>query len=111
MSCCIQKHPLTAAESCGASALEIAEVLNGARVLHEATNTGEQGATDPDVSKVDDFANNSHLPAWKQECIRNYVACQNEPDWQGACYDCLRRCEGQQDWPFEMCWPKGKRRK
>ncbi|HEX5746363.1 MAG TPA: Wall-associated protein precursor [Archangium sp.] len=37
MSCCIQRWPLNAAEQCGASAAEIAEVLNGARVLHEMT--------------------------------------------------------------------------
>ncbi len=39
MSCCIQRWPLSAAESCGASAAEIARVLNGARVLHEMTQT------------------------------------------------------------------------
>lgn len=37
MSCCIQRWPLSVAENCGASAAEIAEVLNGARVLHEMT--------------------------------------------------------------------------
>ncbi|HYO72308.1 MAG TPA: Wall-associated protein precursor [Archangium sp.] len=37
MSCCIQRWPLSAAENCGATAAEIAEVLNGARVLHEMT--------------------------------------------------------------------------
>ncbi|WP_152622407.1 Wall-associated protein precursor [Archangium violaceum] len=39
MSCCIQRWPLSAAEHCGASAAEIAEVLNGARVLHEMAKT------------------------------------------------------------------------
>jgi hypothetical protein len=40
MTCCIQQAPLTAAQRCGASASEIARVINGARVLHEATQTG-----------------------------------------------------------------------
>ena len=39
MSCCIQRWPLSAAQNCGASAAEIAEVLNGAKVLHDATRT------------------------------------------------------------------------
>ncbi|SEK74851.1 hypothetical protein SAMN05444354_102237 [Stigmatella aurantiaca] len=71
----------------------------------------EAASADATSEQEDDFANNAHLPEWKQECIRNYVACQNETDWQGPCYDCLRRCEGQQDWPFGMCWPLGKKEK
>jgi hypothetical protein len=39
MECCIKKHPLTAAESCGATSAEIAEALNGTKVLYEATET------------------------------------------------------------------------
>ena len=39
MSCCIQRFPTTAARSCGASLAEIAEVLNGAKVLYEVTQT------------------------------------------------------------------------
>ncbi len=37
VDCCIQRWPLNAAEACGASAARIAEVLNGAKVLHDAT--------------------------------------------------------------------------
>ncbi|AKJ01331.1 Wall-associated protein precursor [Archangium gephyra] len=37
MDCCIRKEPLTAAQRCGASSSEIAEALNGVKVLHEAT--------------------------------------------------------------------------
>lgn len=110
MSCCIQNHPLTAVESCGASAQDIAEVFNGARVLNEATKAEETTTEEVDIPSEDDFANNRHLPEWKQDCIRNYVACRNESDWQGPCYDCLRRCEGQQQWPFKMCWPNGQGR-
>ncbi len=39
MTCCIQQAPLTATQRCGASASEIARVINGARVLHDATQT------------------------------------------------------------------------
>ncbi|WP_225411217.1 hypothetical protein [Stigmatella hybrida] len=111
MSCCIQKNPLTPAASCGASAQDIAEALTGAKALHQAAKMEEAASADATREQEDDFANNAHLPEWKQECIRNYVACQNETDWQGPCYDCLRRCEGQQDWPFGMCWPLGKKEK
>jgi hypothetical protein len=38
MSCCIQRFPLTAAQSCGASPEEIAAVLNGAKSLYDATH-------------------------------------------------------------------------
>jgi len=107
MECCIKKFPTTAAQSCGATAGEIASVLNGARILNEAMQPDQE----PAVTTEDDFANNRELPEWKQTCIRNYVACQNEPDWKGPCFECLRRCEGQQDWPFEMCWPPGKKGK
>jgi hypothetical protein len=37
VDCCIQKSPLSAAESCGASPAQIAEALKGAKVLHDAT--------------------------------------------------------------------------
>jgi hypothetical protein len=107
MECCIKKFPTTAAQSCGATAAEIASVLNGARVLSEATQPDQETT----VTTEDEFANNRELPEWKQVCIRNYVACQNEPDWKGPCFECLRRCEGQQEWPFEMCWPPGKKGK
>jgi hypothetical protein len=92
--CCIKKFPTTAAESCGASATEVAEILNGARVLNEAAKDAEVG--------TDDFANNADLPEWKQQCIRNYVSCKSE-GWTGDCYACIRYCEGQQEWPRDKC--------
>jgi hypothetical protein len=100
--CCIKKFPTTARESCGATASEVADVLNGARVLSEATKVEEEDA--------DDFANNAHLPEWKQKCIRNYVNCQNE-GWTGSCYDCLRNCEGQRAWPSDRCRERKKKEK
>lgn len=39
VSCCIQRFPLTAAQDCAASAAEVAEVLNGAKLLYEITQT------------------------------------------------------------------------
>lgn len=100
-------------ESCGATLEEMAEVLNGARVLNEAAEATEDAASPGGAAqdKEDDFANNSHLPAWKQRCIKNHYACKQEPDWTGPCYDCLRRCEGQQEWPLSMCSPTRSRKK
>lgn len=98
VNCCIKKFPLSPVESCGVTEAEALEVLNGLRMAYEAAkNAGDD---------ADDFANNAHLPEWKQECISNYVACKTQPDWTGPCYDCLQRCEGQQRWPFAMCSPR-----
>ena len=93
--CCIKKYPATASESCGATASEVADVLNSARTFNQAAKDGEEEDTD-------DFANNALLPEWKQECIRRYVDCKNE-DWTGNCHDCIRSCEGQREWPFSKC--------
>jgi hypothetical protein len=98
VNCCIKKFPLSPVESCGVTEAEALGVLSGILVAAgAATAAGDE----------DDFANNAHLPEWKQECIRNYVACKSRPGWKGPCYDCLRRCEGQQQWPFRMCSPSG----
>jgi hypothetical protein len=103
MVCCIKKFPLTAKESCGAAAVEVAEVLNGVKVLNEATEqTAPETATG---QETDEFAHNSHLPEWKQRCIRAYNQCQDD-GWTGSCHDCLRRCEGQHEWPTTMCGPR-----
>lgn len=88
MACCIKKFPLSPRESCAASDAEALLILNGIRMAIE------EG----------DFANSAELPAWKQECIQNYVHCVDDA-WGGPCYDCLRRCEGQYKWPAEMCPP------
>lgn len=94
VNCCIKKFPLSPVESCAATEAEAFEVLNGLKMAYEAAQAAEDAE--------DDFANNEHLPEWKQRCIRNYVDCKNE-GWMGSCYQCLRSCEGQQDWPFNQC--------
>jgi hypothetical protein len=117
MSCCIQQFPLSPVEKCGADPLEAARILSALSKVIGTAQTAvmatehEAEEAEADGEKADDFANNADLPEWKQQCIRNYVACQTEPDWRGPCYACLRRCEGQQDWPFGMCWPPGKKGK
>jgi hypothetical protein len=103
MVCCIKKFPRTPMESCGATAVEVAEVLNGAKVLNEAAQQDAQGTTNE--QDVDEFAHNAQLPEWKQRCIRGYNQCQDD-GWTGSCYDCLRRCEGQHEWPTTMCGPR-----
>jgi hypothetical protein len=56
MSCCIQRFPLTAAQSCGASPAEIAEVFNSAKLLYEATQTEvvrlEEEAQEPEDAEA-----------------------------------------------------------
>jgi hypothetical protein len=101
VACCIKKYPATASASCGATADEVAGVLNGMRVLNEAATSTEDAGTD-------DFANNAELPEWKQRCIRNYVSCKDE-GWMGPCIDCLRYCEGQQEWPLDKCYERKSR--
>ena len=100
--CCIKKFPTTATESCGATASEVADVLNGARVLNQVAKA-EDAEED-----ADDFANNAHLEEWKQECIRRYVDCKNH-GWTGNCHDCIRYCEGQREWPFSKCRERRKK--
>ena len=110
MVCCIKKFPLTPVESCGATAADVAGVLNGVRVLHEAAQSSD-GAAAPVAGgkeEEDDFANNAHLPEWKQRCIRAYTDCIND-GWTGNCHDCLRYCEGQQEWPSRTCAPPKRR--
>ncbi len=94
VNCCIKKFPLSPVERCAATEVQVLEALNGLRMAYEAAqNAGDE---------EDDFANNLHLPEWKQRCIRNFVDCKNE-GWMGSCYQCLRYCEGQQEWPFNQC--------
>jgi hypothetical protein len=103
MVCCIKKFPRTPVESCGATAAEAAEVLNGVKVLNEATQPTADGTAQEEGD--DEFAHNAHLPEWKQRCIRAYSQCQDDA-WTGSCHDCLRRCEGQHEWPTTMCGPR-----
>jgi hypothetical protein len=105
MVCCIKKFPLTAIESCGATAAEVAEVLNGARILNEAAQQEKDGlAETPKESAKDDPDE-----GWREHCRENYVLCrdQKKPRWVGDCYACFRYCEGQHEWPFHLCRPRG----
>ncbi len=101
MNCCIKKYPLTPAESCGASAADIAEVLNGARVLNEAAQAAEDSAKANEEEEDPD-------EGWREHCRDVYVLCrdQKKPRWVGPCDDCLRNCHGQKQWPFHWCHPK-----
>jgi hypothetical protein len=81
------------------------EAAYEAEAAHAATSHIESEDADADT---DDFANNAHLPEWKQRCIKGFVRCENLR-WTGDCYACLRRCEGQHEWPTRMCRPRRKR--
>ncbi|HZH13309.1 MAG TPA: Wall-associated protein precursor [Archangium sp.] len=58
VDCCIQRWPLNAAEACGASAARIAEVLNGAKVLHDATQSAgvtlKEEAHEPESAEAEE---------------------------------------------------------
>jgi hypothetical protein len=105
MVCCIKKFPRTAMESCGAAATEVAEVLNGAKVLNEAVQ--QEGANAPEALKQP--TEDDPDEGWREHCRENYVLCrdQKKPRWQGDCYACFRYCEGQHEWPFHLCRPRG----
>jgi hypothetical protein len=57
VDCCIQRWPQSAAERCGATSSQIAEALNGARVIHEATGAEvmlKEEAPENESAKADD---------------------------------------------------------
>lgn len=104
-ACCIKKFPLSPRESCAASRTEILETLMAVDAAYQATRSTE--GEDEDEAE-DDFANNAHLPEWKQRCIKGFVDCENRR-WTGNCYNCLRYCEGQREWPSQACRPRAER--
>ena len=92
MSCCIQNHPLTPVQSCGADPLEAAEVLDALGQIAAAARVLE--------------AAGRREPPWKKECRRLYTECMDK-GWVGTwnCVDCFRFCEGQQGkWPEDRCF-------
>jgi hypothetical protein len=108
MVCCIKKFPLTPVESCGATAVEAAEVLNGAKALNEATKPAVNEAAKADGQKDATATEDDPDDGWKQHCRDTYVACRDQKGWVGDCYACFRYCEGQRQWPFHLCTRKGK---
>jgi hypothetical protein len=104
MVCCIKKFPLTPVESCGATAAEAAEVLNGVKVLNEAAS---QESSQP-AETAKESAKDDPDEGWREHCRETYVLCrdQKKPRWVGDCYACFRYCEGQRQWPFDQCHPK-----
>ncbi|MCP3143729.1 hypothetical protein [Pyxidicoccus xibeiensis] len=94
MVCCIKKFPTTAAESCAATAVEVAEVLAGLQVLGETASAVTDGAPEEDEEDPDE--------GYRQHCIDMYVLCVHRK-WTGDCHDCLRYCQGQKQWPFNIC--------
>lgn len=108
VSCCVERHPLTAVESCGADPVRVATILKTLEVLYAAAHPGDKAAAATDVADVEqteDWSSVADLPEWKQLCIKSYYACKDK-GWTGSCYDCLRYCEGQQEWPTSRCGPR-----
>lgn len=98
MVCCIKNFPATPVQSCGATVVEVAEVLNGAQVLGEAAGAADEGAQ----GKADEDAAEDPDEGYRQHCIDMYVLCVHRK-WTGNCHDCLRYCQGQRQWPFNIC--------
>ncbi len=110
VSCCVQRNPLTAVQSCGADPAKVASILKTFESLYAATHPGAKAAQETDVAEAgqkEDWTSIAELPAWKQLCIKTYYACKDR-GWTGKCDDCLRYCEGQQEWPTSMCRPRKK---
>jgi hypothetical protein len=93
MSCCIQNHPFTFVQNCGADPFEAAKILEALGQMEAAARALEAAG---------------RLPKWKKKCMENYNKCINK-GWVGTwnCVDCLRYCEGQQgEWPKDRCFPE-----
>ncbi len=93
MNCCIQNHPLTPVQSCGADPSEAAKILEALGQFAAAAQVLEAAG---------------RLPKWKRKCMDSYNKCINK-GWVGTwnCVDCLRYCEGQQGvWPEDRCFPE-----
>ncbi|ADO74477.1 uncharacterized protein STAUR_6720 [Stigmatella aurantiaca DW4/3-1] len=92
MVCCIKKFSLTSIERCGATAAEMAEVLNGVKVLEEVAQqeSGQLAGTEKES------AEDEPDEGWREHCRETYVLCrdQKKPRWVGDCYACFRYGEG-----------------
>ncbi|HEX8705769.1 MAG TPA: hypothetical protein VF815_43440 [Myxococcaceae bacterium] len=91
MSCCIQNHPFTFVQNCGADPFEAAKILEVLGQIEAAARALEAAGK---------------LPKWKKECMNKYNQCIEE-NWVGTwtCVDCFRYCEGQQGkWPGDRCF-------
>ena len=108
VSCCVQRNPLTAVQSCGADPAKVATILKTLEVLYETEHPEAKDAAEADVTEVEqaeDWSSVADLPEWKQRCIKFWNACKNK-GWAGPCTDCMRYCEGQHEWPTHMCGPR-----
>lgn len=100
ISCCVERNPFTAVESCGADPMRVAEILKALAEVYatleitpatEATQTGDQAE-----------AAGQPIPRWRRKCIMTYARCVDEK-WGGRCDECLRLCVGQRTWPKNRC--------
>jgi hypothetical protein len=93
MSCCIQNHPLTPVQSCGADPVEAAQILKTLEELDKAAQTATlKGVDVPERGEERD--DGEEREDWKEWCIEQYNRCV-ELKWTGNCSDCLQRCQGQ----------------
>jgi hypothetical protein len=75
MSCCIQNHPLTPVQSCGADPLEAAEILKTFESLYAANPEAKEAAAADvaEVEQAEDWTSIADLPEWKQRCIKFHL--------------------------------------
>lgn len=110
VSCCVQNHPVTPVESCGADPLEAERILEALGNLDAARKLATlKGVDVPERGEERD--DGEERPDWREYCIEQYTRCQ-DLKWTGNCASCLERCKGQRGiWPEEMCSAPTTRRK
>jgi hypothetical protein len=109
VSCCVERNPFTAVESCGADPAQIASILKTLAEIYatmestpatEATSTAEGSEATQTGEQAETAA--QPIPRWRRKCIMTYVECVDKK-WVGRCDACLRRCVAQHKWPKDMC--------
>ncbi len=99
VSCCVERNPFTALESCGADPVRAASILKTLAEAYAVLETPpESEATE--ASQTEAAA--QPIPRWRQKCIMTYVQCVDKK-WNAKCDDCLRTCVGQRKWPEDRC--------
>jgi hypothetical protein len=80
VSCCVQRNPLTAVQSCGADPDKVASILKTFEMLYATAHPEAKKAAEADVAEVEqaeDWTSIADLPEWKQRCIKSYYACKD----------------------------------
>lgn len=109
ISCCVERNPFTAVESCGADPARIASILKTLAEIYATMESTPATEGDPTVEESEATQTGDQvetaaqpIPRWRRKCIMTYVECVDHK-WVGRCDACLRRCVAQHKWPKDMC--------